>query len=974
MSRSLRARSLVWIPLLLAACGPSRAPDGELADAAVPAAAPPAPAPAAIGAAVGPFAAADGRLVHRLAASHAEASFGRAGVSLRGPRIATTLRLRAFGHEGALRAVAQVAPQGDAAGARFAYDGVVEWWQATRDGLEQGFTVDAPPPGARGALIAEVGVDGGLVPEVARGVVFLRDANGAVRATMRDLAARDADGRPLACSFEAVAGAIRIRVDDASARFPIAIDPTVGIERELQPPDLSDGAGLGSWLSAQGDVLIAGAPAQSVLGHNYGAAYVFRRDPTTNTWPQDARLTPSDGGYGDTFGSSVALGTDLAVVGAPSHAIGTPVTGAAYVYTRTGGTWSQSQMLTASDKADGDAFGTAVALLGDLLFVGAPYVKVSGVSQAGAVYVFARDAATGVWSQQAKLVSKAPLDSDRMGQSLAPAASASTLTLLVGAPNQLVTWVGEGGVLVFSRPVAGGAGTPWTHVTTLHASDGAGAERFGTAVSLDGEVAAIGSPYVDAGTSAAGAVYLYTHDPVTGTWTEAPRLLSSHPQTNDFFGSDVALRGGTLVVGASGLTHDALDMAGGAFFLTKSGATWSERRAVASDAKTADSFGFAVALDSGRAFVGATGHPLSASTLAAGAIYVYDPVAGLANGGACARGVDCTSGFCVDGVCCDRACTGQCEACGASGTCAALDGVAPHAGKTACAAPYKLCAAGACATTCASSSDCASSAYCAANACVPRLAVGTACAKDADCGTGHCVDSICCDTACTDTCAACDLVGKKGTCSTVTGAPHGARACAGGAGDPQCGARCDGADGAACHPASASTACGKQSCSGYTYTETGSCDGAGACNATAKPCPGNLACGTDGRCKTTCATSADCVLGAPCVAGACGAAAKGTCSADHQSSTPAGSGAPISCAPYRCSDVDGICASGCATSDECAPGASCEQTTRLCTAGAQPDTGSSGGCALGGRAGSSAAAALAGLAALGLFSRRRARR
>jgi len=73
---------------------------------------------------------------------------------------------------------------------------------------------------------------------------------------------------------------------------------------------------------------------------------------------------------------------------------------------------------------------------------------------------------------------------------------------------------------------------------------------------------------------------------------------------------------------------------------------------------------------------------------------------------------------------------------------------------------------------------------------VPKSVVGTSCGEARECNSGNCVDYVCCDKPCSGSCQACDVAGRAGTCSTVTGAPHGTRTCP--AGPDGCPGTCDG--------------------------------------------------------------------------------------------------------------------------------------------------------------------------------------
>ena len=166
----------------------------------------------------------------------------------------------------------------------------------------------------------------------------------------------------------------------------------------------SDGAAsdeFGYAVALSGDTAIVGAYADSTdTASQLGSAYVFVR--SGGSWTQQQKLTISDGFEGDHFGWSVAISGDTALVGAPSADIGGILNqGAAYVFVRSGGTWSLQQRLTASDGVANDEFGHSVALSGDTALVGARSADIDDEANQGAVYVFVRSG--GTWSLQQKL-------------------------------------------------------------------------------------------------------------------------------------------------------------------------------------------------------------------------------------------------------------------------------------------------------------------------------------------------------------------------------------------------------------------------------------------------------------------------------------------------------------------------------------------------------------------------------------------
>ena len=121
-----------------------------------------------------------------------------------------------------------------------------------------------------------------------------------------------------------------------------------------------------------GDTIVVGAWLDDDNGTDSGSAYVFTR--TGTTWTEQAKLTASDGAADDQFGISVAIAGDTIVVGAYRDDDNGTDSGSAYVFTRTGTTWTQQAKLTASDGAADDQFGSSVAIAGDTIVVGANHV------------------------------------------------------------------------------------------------------------------------------------------------------------------------------------------------------------------------------------------------------------------------------------------------------------------------------------------------------------------------------------------------------------------------------------------------------------------------------------------------------------------------------------------------------------------------------------------------------------------------
>jgi hypothetical protein len=260
---------------------------------------------------------------------------------------------------------------------------------------------------------------------------------------------------------------------------------------------------------------------------NTGSAYIFTR--TGTTWTQQAKLIPLDGIVSDEFGFSVSISGDTALIGA-SYA-GNAWSGLAYVFKRTGTTWAQEAELSASDGQPEDQFGWSVAISGDTAVVGSVYDE----NRTGSTYVYTRTGST--WTEQQKLTASDAALEDAFGVSVA----IDQDTIIVGA-GWKDTFIGA--AYIYKR-----SGTTWTQEAKINASDGTNGNEFGMAVSISGDLVAVGARFVNTWT---GAAYIYSR---TGTtWTEEARINASDGEYFDQFGWSIAIDGNYVIAGAPGET------------------------------------------------------------------------------------------------------------------------------------------------------------------------------------------------------------------------------------------------------------------------------------------------------------------------------------------------------------------------------------------------------------------------------------
>ena len=384
----------------------------------------------------------------------------------------------------------------------------------------------------------------------------------------------------------------------------LGLAAVVNLQAALTAPTPAAYDHFGSSLAVSGNTALVGAYNRTVNGAaDAGAAFVYTRSGAT--WSRQARLVASDAALMDYFGYSVALSGNTAVVGAYGKTEGgLNSAGAVYVFTRSGSTWTQQAKLLDPHPVQYEMFGESVALSGDTVLIGAPW-KDGTYSRAGTAFVFTRSGTT--WTQQAELLRSNAANYDYFGQSVALSGD----TALVGVWGKNVF---AGAANVFTR-----AGTTWTQQAEL--SDTA-TDAFGWSVALSGDTALVGARMTNVGTAAsAGAAYVFTR--AGTTWTKQAKLTAADAASDAEFGSSVALSGNSAVVGAWRKTVLGHTQAGASYVFSRQGTTWSARAELRDpNAAADDQFGCSVALSDTTMFSGADQRTVSGQAQA-GAAYVY---------------------------------------------------------------------------------------------------------------------------------------------------------------------------------------------------------------------------------------------------------------------------------------------------------------------------------------------------------------
>jgi LPXTG-site transpeptidase (sortase) family protein len=329
-------------------------------------------------------------------------------------------------------------------------------------------------------------------------------------------------------------------------------------DAKLLPNDPQTGGAFGVSVAIDDGTILVGASGYDVKKESdVGAAYVFVRQG--GAWKQQARLTPSDGDAGDSFGVSVALNGDTAVIGADSKDTGMlPDAGAAYVFRRSGKTWWEQARLVDLDGEPGDYFGNAVAIDNNLIVVGATEANPLGLRGPGQAFVFQKSGSS--WTQAAELAAEDGRSGDFFGESVA----ISGETIVVGA-NMKDPDLGSGritsaGAAYVFEPRNGS----WQQQAILTAKDARPFDHFGRSVAISGGQIIVGASDKERfGTSRVGAAYLFTRQ--GRDWEAGSIVAATDASADDAFGQSVALWQDTLIIGANGRDPLSITKAGEAF-------------------------------------------------------------------------------------------------------------------------------------------------------------------------------------------------------------------------------------------------------------------------------------------------------------------------------------------------------------------------------------------------------------------------
>jgi hypothetical protein len=273
-------------------------------------------------------------------------------------------------------------------------------------------------------------------------------------------------------------------------------------QQSLLPSDYPAPGYFGLSVALSGDTLVIGAPYASEAGlEDAGAVYVFQR--VGSVWTEEQRLVAGIPSEEAAFGRDVDVQGDTVVVGAPRQdVLFFTDAGRVYVFNRSGEVWAQHQVLTAASPIDYQGFGTALALSGVDMLVGAPYDDPVGLSLAGSVSAFSLVA--GTWGSQQVLTASDLDETQQFGQSVAMQGRRA----VIGAPlDDEHSIPGVGSVYVFTRPTA-----LWGEAEHLRSNSPHASDHFGYQVAMAGPWVFVAPETEDFVGEDSGAVYVFLDD------------------------------------------------------------------------------------------------------------------------------------------------------------------------------------------------------------------------------------------------------------------------------------------------------------------------------------------------------------------------------------------------------------------------------------------------------------------------------
>ena len=346
-----------------------------------------------------------------------------------------------------------------------------------------------------------------------------------------------------------------------------------------------DQFGMRLELTNQGTRAIVGAPFSD---SNMGAAYIYER--INGQFTEVQKLVPNESESELFFGSSIAIDGDIAVVGAVADENNY---GAAYIFRLRNQNWVQEAKLVGSDTLAGDLFGNAMKLHDNRLVITAPNCCVSGIGKA---YIFEYDGVN--WIEVAKLSAS----NGSLGNKFGSSVDINNDVIAIGARNQGL--MSRGSVYIFQKQ-----GLTWIETQEIRPTNDLRVRGFGYSVAFANNELFIGDPNDTSFSSDSGAVHIFMSN-ASGIWFPLTKIYSIPPIPLSLFGGmnqGISVDGDLAVISSPEFSDVAINN-GSIFVLKRIDNSWRQIGFLtADDAGTDWRFGTSVAIQNDRILVGAIG-------------------------------------------------------------------------------------------------------------------------------------------------------------------------------------------------------------------------------------------------------------------------------------------------------------------------------------------------------------------------------
>jgi len=385
--------------------------------------------------------------------------------------------------------------------------------------------------------------------------------------------------------------------------------------QEHQPSDLANNDLFGISLATNGEFLFVGASFSddAYHGEDCGAVYVYEN---SKGWGQTQKLQPLYTDDDVSFGNTISMNENYAIVGAYYDSYNDYHEGSAYIYYLNYlSDGLPGKYLLPDVNSPAGLFGYAVDVSENYAVVTAILDNTSG-ENSGTVYLFGKDVGGGDhWGLVKKIVPENPFNNMNFGYSIKIGGD----TLYVGVLGDNINGDYSGACNIYVKDEGGTDN--WGKLTTLYPSDGSEYDNFGSYIYLKDNYLFISAENAGNTSQGEGAVYVFERNG-SGNWIQQTKITADVPEASSKFGSSITYDMDLLFIGASRKTITNENEGQVYVFLNNEG-VWSQVQELNSNTSGDDYFGKAIASFGESVFVGIPKNTETSGNDKKGIVYEY---------------------------------------------------------------------------------------------------------------------------------------------------------------------------------------------------------------------------------------------------------------------------------------------------------------------------------------------------------------